>query len=224
MGVPKIHSYLYIFDEALFMKMLVACIFFLATISMGCVSSEINNVLHPFKKNNTPFNGADNQQTSQLLKQAFLHLENEKVKYNLHNPKVQLKLISVNVDKLEKKHLKFQQVYQGVSVWGRQVLVHLDEDNSVYRVSGEVLEGLNTLNIIPAISLEEAGIAVQQSEQWGRQGWKIKKRELSILEKNGKKYLTYRLTITKGLMREFLFVNANDATIIHRITGTQTLN
>ena len=212
------------FDGALFMRMLVTSVILLAMTSTGCVSSESNNVLHSFKKNNTQIIEADNQQTSQFLKQAFLYMENEKVKYNLHNPKAQLKLISVNIDKLEKKHLKFQQVYQGVSVWGRQVLVHLDEDNSVYRVSGEVLAGLNTFNIMPAISPEEAGIAVQQSDQWGRQGWKIKKRELSILEKNDNNYLTYRLTITKGLMREFLFVNANDGTIIHRITGTQTLN
>ena len=63
-----------------------------------------------------------------------------------------------------------------------------------------------------------------ETNQWGEQGWKIKDIELYIFNQNSNNYLAYQLTLTKGLLREIVFMNTHDGKIIHRISGTHTTN
>ena len=161
---------------------------------------------------------------SHYVEHAYVHLEQNKSKYGLENPRSQLTFINEKVDNLDNKHVKFQQVHEGVPVWGREIIVHLDENNFLNNISGGILTGLSMLNTQPVITKEKAGNEVMQAKQWGGKGWKVMDIELYIFNQNDNNYLVYRLTLTKGLLREFVFLNAHDAQIIHRISGTNTTN
>ncbi len=159
---------------------------------------------------------------STYAKYAFSYLEEEKAKFNLENPRTQLRFISENIDKQNNKHVKFQQIYEDIPVWGYEIIVHLDENNQAYQVSGEILTGFQKLDTKSALSPDRASSMILQYDPWGSEGWKVNGSELFIFNNGNNTYLTYRLVLVKGLFREFLFVDANDGRIIHKISGTPT--
>jgi Zn-dependent metalloprotease len=153
---------------------------------------------------------------------AYAYLEQEKAKYNLEDPRAQLTFIGENIDKQQNKHIKFQQIHHGVPVWGYQMIVHIDANDRVYSVTGDILTGLGNLNPNPSIPEQRVNTEIEQHEDWGKQGWKVANSDLYVFNHNSINYLTYRLTLVKGLLREFLFVNANSGDVIHRVSGTPT--
>ncbi len=161
---------------------------------------------------------------SHYVEHAYLYLEQNKLKYGLEAPRSQLAFKSENIDNIQNKHVIFQQVHKSVPVWGREIIVHLDANNSVYRISGKILTEISMLNIQPVIAKEKAGDIAMQTNQWRGKGWQVKDTELYIFNQNSNNYLVYRLTLLKGLLREFVFMNAHDGEIIHRISGTHTIN
>lgn len=159
---------------------------------------------------------------STYAKYAFDYLQQEKAKFNLKNPQTQLKFVSENIDKQNNKHVKFQQVLNNIPVWGREIIVHLDKNNEPYQVSGEVLTGIHKIDTSPALSGDHVNNMILQHDPWRAEGWKVNGSELCVFNQGADSYLTYRLTLVKGLYREFLFVNANDGTVIHKISGNPT--
>ncbi len=204
------------------MKILVACILLLIALPMGCNSSGNHRHQYPVQRK-TENIAQKGQPLSQYVEYAYLSLEQEKAKYGLTNPREQLIFRSEHIDTSQKKHVKFRQVHKNIPVWGREIIVHLDESNSIYRVSGKILAGLSALSTQPAIALGEAKSAVMQASQWGGQGWRIKNHELCVLSQNGSHYLAFQLTVVKSLLRAFIFVNANNGVIIHSTPGTHII-
>lgn len=56
--------------------------------------------------------------------------------FQLDDPARELRLTEYRMDSLGFIHLKFQQVYQGIPVWGSQLIVHLSGDDEIYAVTG----------------------------------------------------------------------------------------
>lgn len=56
--------------------------------------------------------------------------------FQLDDPVRELRLIDYRQDSVGFVHLKFQQVYQGIPVWGSQLIVHLRGENEIYAVTG----------------------------------------------------------------------------------------
>jgi Zn-dependent metalloprotease len=67
---------------------------------------------------------------------AETFLTESKDLFQLEEPARELRLIAYSVDEEGLVHLKFQQIYQGIPVWGSQLAVHLTRDNVVYAVNG----------------------------------------------------------------------------------------
>ena len=159
---------------------------------------------------------------STYAKYIFAYLEQEKTNFNLDNPQSQLRFVNETIDNQNNKHVSFQQVHNDVPVWGHEIIFHLDASNSVYHVSGEILAGIYELNTTPVLSADRVNDVIMQHDPWSSEAWKINDSELYVFNHNTKSYLTYRLTMAKGLLREFLFVNANDGSIVHKVSGTPT--
>jgi thermolysin len=153
---------------------------------------------------------------------AYSYLDQQKAKYNLHEPRAQLTFTGENIDKQQNKHVKFQQIHQGVPVWGYQMTVHIDANDEVYSVTGDILTGLGNLNPSPSMPEQRINSVIEQHEDWGKRGWKVAHSDLYVFNHESKNYLSYRLTLVKGLLREFLFMNANSGEVIHRVSGTPT--
>jgi len=188
-------------------------------ISTGCAPSEElrQHQLAP----NKPLNTTEATQPMPAhVEQAFSYLEQKKKKLNLTNPRAQLILVNETIDRFGKKHLKFQQIHKQVPVWGHEIIIHLDETNTPYSINGDILSPLNIASTTPAITPHDAVNSVIQAAKWGLQGWRATNDTLYILNQNSRDYLTYRLIVRKGLLRNFVFVNAENGEIIHSISGT----
>jgi Zn-dependent metalloprotease len=194
-------------------------------IATACTTESKSNETqeqYPPLENYTENKSADLPAVSTYAQYAYAYLEQEKDKFDLQNPQTQLTFVSERIDNQNNKHIKLQQVHNKVPVWGHEIIVHIDENNQAYNVSGEILRGIQNLNFKPAMSSDRVTNMILQQEPWGSEEWKVNDSELCVFNHSGNNYLTYRLTMVKGLFREFLFVNANDGSIVHKISGTPT--
>ena len=76
--------------------------------------------------------------------------------FKLDEPAAELAIRRQNIDNLGKKHFHFQQEYNDVPVWGRQLSVHLDADDSVYFVNGSQIPTPKGFDVNPQISGDRA--------------------------------------------------------------------
>ena len=160
--------------------------------------------------------------TPKHIDQAYSYLEQNSVKYGLNKPRIQLILKNQQIDDQQNKHLKFQQVHNAIPIWGRQVIVHINSTDSVYHVSGKPLTNIGELDTQPTITIQAAGNLALRIKQKNKSSWNIKSSELVILNKDKNNYLTYRLTLANGLLREFIFIEAHTGKTIHEASGNYT--
>jgi Zn-dependent metalloprotease len=199
----------------------LVCALMVTACTTDSKSNEAQELYTPMK-NNIETQSAGLPAPSPYAKYAYAYLEQQRTKFYLLDPQKQLTFISENIDQQNNKHVRFQQVYEEVPIWGHEIIVHLDDNNQVYHVSGEVLTGIQNLNTKPALSPDRVKHLIKQNDPWASEGWKVHDSELYIFNLDGNNYLTYRMTLMKGLLREFLFVSANDGSIVHKISGTPT--
>ena len=64
-----------------------------------------------------------------------------------------------DVDALGRRHVRLRQVYRGVEVDGRELIVHFGSDGRVYEVNGDWLDDLS-LDVTPALQVEGATLVV----------------------------------------------------------------
>lgn len=62
--------------------------------------------------------------------------------------------MSEKTDELGLAHLRRQQIYQGLRVWGCQTIVHFDPDGSIYLVGGQTAP-TPTVSTTPALNSDE---------------------------------------------------------------------
>jgi len=61
------------------------------------------------------------------------------IKKHYQFPKLDWKLLSKKQDDLEFKHLKFQQIYNGIPVHGGQLILHFNKDGNLYSTGGKFI-------------------------------------------------------------------------------------
>ena len=150
---------------------------------------------------------------------ALEYLEKNQNKYDLTNPRSELLLVSKQVDNLNTKHIKFNQVIKNIPVWGMELIVHLDKDNTVYLVTGKVLPGLEDFHVIPKIKPASINKSLTNT-QWSN--WKQEDVQLVIFNHEDVNHLAYKLTVSKSFQKQYIFINAIDGKIIHLISGVNT--
>ena len=88
----------------------------------------------------------------------------------IDNPMEEFTSLHTEIDELGLAHARFEQRYQGVPVWGRDLYVHFDQKGEVYALNGVYEPTPAGLSTRPAISSEAAEARVvadlQASERW----------------------------------------------------------
>ena len=72
------------------------------------------------------------------------------------DPSSEFQNISKKVDALGQTHLKMQQVYKGIKVYGSEVVVHLDKSKQVHAFNGRSTPTPQLKSISPKISVQQA--------------------------------------------------------------------
>ncbi|MDP4088982.1 MAG: M4 family metallopeptidase [Bacillota bacterium] len=67
---------------------------------------------------------------------VYKFFSDNKVKFGVENPEVEFSEITSKEDNLGFKHIKTQQMVNGIPVYGNEYIVHFNKDNEVYAVNG----------------------------------------------------------------------------------------
>ena len=84
------------------------------------------------------------------------YLEDIKGMLRIANPSDEFQNISIKVDELGQTHIKMQQVYKGVKVYGSEVVLHLDKKRQVQVFNGRSKATPQLNSVAPKISVEQA--------------------------------------------------------------------
>ncbi|MDI6778256.1 MAG: M4 family metallopeptidase [Patescibacteria group bacterium] len=154
--------------------------------------------------------------------------------FGIDDPEKDLKLVKKSKDKQGITHLRYNQEYEGVPVFGGQMIVHLKKDLSSVSANAGLAPDVS-LDVDPRISKEKA--EKEASEKWEEkfdgENPKILDSKLVVfseeLTKNdpeGKDSLVWLVEIFESQPRshEYYFVDAKSGKIIFQITGIKEIN
>ena len=87
---------------------------------------------------------------------ALAVLKSQAALLKLKNPAEELSLVSSTHDEISFDHVRFQQVYQGIPVWGRDLYVHFNAQGLVYLINGTYEPTPVGVETTPAVTSTEA--------------------------------------------------------------------
>ncbi|MDQ7014819.1 MAG: hypothetical protein Q9N68_00385 [Gammaproteobacteria bacterium] len=161
--------------------------------------------------------------SSAEVTQALAYLKQHADRYRLNDPEKQLVFRSIKKDRLGFKHLYFQPVLAGVPFWRKRILVHLNRSGEVYRVSGKGA-GLLSLSTEPRLSEAEIMPLALALMAEGEMRWKVKQSQLYIyLPWHNEATLVYEVELHRGLVRQFVLLDANSGQLVKRVEGSPSL-
>ena len=150
---------------------------------------------------------------------AMQFLSENRALLKLEDPTKELVLVNQSTDTQDKTHFSFQQTINGVPVWGKQVLVHLDKNDGVYLFQGRYEPTQANLNTKPKITaqnsinkvLDDLNISGSLSEPADS--------ELVVYTKNdGTPVLTFKVEVSPAIDERWIyFINAETSAISHKI-------
>lgn len=140
----------------------------------------------------------------------------------LSDPDQELNLIRSWSDRKGTGHFKYQQMVGGIPVFGKQLIVHLDGDNSVYLLNGQFEPSPQAFQTTPTITEEEALETVRQHLE--RSVVSADSIDLVFFTKpDNQLVLTYKVEVVPDLSEAWTyFIDANDGKFVHRITKIRT--
>lgn len=103
---------------------------------------------------------------------SIAHLKRQGIAFGLRNAATELSLFGANEDDLGQTHVRLDQVYNGVPVFGGQLVSHLDA-SSVREVGGRIYKEARFVNTTPKLSpaqaIEAAKAALGYTGEFARQ-------------------------------------------------------
>lgn len=144
-------------------------------------------------------------------------IESRPALFHLEHPASELALLRERTDKVGRTHLRYQQEYRGLPVWGCQKIVHFAPDRSIYMVAGQTI-ATPTISTLPGIGEREA-VEVSRRELGSLNPPLDAKTEaeLMIYPDGERAVLTWRVT-TKwtdvSAYRWRMFVDANTSEVL----------
>ncbi|TAE23016.1 MAG: T9SS C-terminal target domain-containing protein [Candidatus Kapaibacterium sp.] len=98
------------------------------------------------------------------VQEALALLAESKILRGLQNPEEELATMSLNKDALGFQHIRFEQMYKGLRVHGRDIIVHINHNGDVYSVHG-LYEPTpkHDVSATPALTQESAFIATRNA-------------------------------------------------------------
>jgi thermolysin len=151
----------------------------------------------------------------------------------IRNPEQEMKLKEIGTDIVGNKHVRFQQMYQGIPVFGRELIVHITPENIVKGVNGKLtpIKELKELPSTPTISAADAINSVINHDTKNKKETIYHAPEQVFLNENENPRLVWHITI-EGVDRDLdgkekparweYFVDSLSGEIVWRYNNEQT--
>lgn len=150
---------------------------------------------------------------------ALSFIDRYKAQFKLEQPQDELKCLSATTDDLGLTHVRFQQIYKGISVFGCELNVHLNRNNNVYLVQGHYIPTPSHIRPHPPSDARKAFERVSEESGCQRVHFDTNAVELVIYSPiNQRATLAYKVSVPGWIY----FVDAVDGRIIDRITTRHT--
>ncbi|MBM3703055.1 MAG: hypothetical protein FJW63_08750, partial [Actinobacteria bacterium] len=153
--------------------------------------------------------------------------------FAMTTPQEEVELKEIGTDSEDNQHIRFRQLYKGVPVFGRQVIVHMDSENAVKGVNGKIIRNTEVeLPNKPEISADEA-LKIVIDDDADNKELPDTSPKLQVLHHDEKTNLTWHITVTgtdKGLHNQKTsalweyFVDALAGKVIWRYNNLQSQN
>ena len=141
----------------------------------------------------------------------------------LDDPDVETQLTGEQTENNGQSHLRFQQTYRGVPLFGKELLVHLDGDRDVYLLQGRYEPTPKTIETLPSITPEAA--TSEAFKDIGLGVYKLPTSSNTLVihtSTRGSMKLAYKIVTTPKLDERWIhFVDANSGAVIDRIYDVQ---
>lgn len=149
--------------------------------------------------------------------------------FGMGDAEQQLHMRTSHVDRMGQTHTRFQQMHEGLSVFGAMMVVHGDALGQIHAVNGTFVPDIK-VSSKPTIAADAAAITAVtfvDKQELAAGGLVALGSELMIYRTNldrglpGKNHLVYRVEVGNGMdVREFVFVDAHDGLVVDQLTGT----
>lgn len=116
----------------------------------------MSNILHNFEK----YSNTDNMQASD---KAMLFFNANKELMRLATPVEELSLADATTDLDGNKHLRYEQFYQGIPVWGKEITVHFDKGGKLYHINS-IYAPTPEINVHSAILQDNDAISAAEKD------------------------------------------------------------
>ncbi len=150
---------------------------------------------------------------------ARLFLRAQRDLFRLKEPDQEMRLVRSDRDRSGREHLHFQQLWQGIPLWGKQLIVHLDGRKRVYLVNGRYAPSPEGVDMEPRLTAEEA-LAVVRGEL-GSGSLKPLDNILILYGEGRAMRLAYKVDVRVGLEQRWrYFIDARSGDRLHRVRNT----
>jgi len=172
------------------------------------------------------------QVSNNANEQTFLFFEENRELFQMVDPRKELNIARIDTDNLGMTHVKLKQMWQGVEVYGSEMIAHFTPTGELSILNGEFLAGID-VPVLPKITAQEAdSIVLSKTESIGEKPV-LTKTQLVIYQYNAEFYLAWliELSVHNPAGRWDYFINSKNGTEIYKanrimngqpeITGSQ---
>lgn len=90
-----------------------------------------------------------------VIEKGISYLQNNAQDRGIHNAQKEFLLKKITHDNLNEVHVRYDQVYNGIPVYGQEVNVHMKNNGDFLSVTGNYLSGIDT-QTVPGITQQDA--------------------------------------------------------------------
>ena len=205
------------------------------TVDENGMPSFIEGIPSNLKKNSSR-----NSRMSAVAAAAYNYLEAVKPFLKLSNPDAELNIIKTETDDIETTHLRMQQTYMGVPVYGGEMILHQKADEDVSLLNGRFYPTPSLQNVKPSLSEDNVeriavGDVAKTSIVKPMTATEMKilkyekpKTELIVYHQNEKaddEHLAYHVTVRPNFLERWIYViDAKSGEILDKYNHTCTLD
>ncbi len=181
-----------------------------------------------------------NARMSAEMASAYNYLEAVKPYLRLTNPDAELNILKSEIDEIETTHLRIQQTYKGVNVYGAEMILHKKDNEEVSLLNGHFYPTPQIENVKPSLSEDNIGklaisdvrkssiVKPMTATEMTMLKYEKPKTELIIYHQNEKadgERLAYHVTVRPNFLERWIYVmDANSGEILDKYNHTCTLD
>lgn len=144
--------------------------------------------------------------------------------FKLEHPADEFVAKKITTDDLGLKHVRLQQVFSSIPIWGSEIIIHLDQSNHVYLMQGRYIPTPSKLDTIPVLSNDEVLQIV--AENLAGKGFERNNSQPVLVvfaTDDNKPHLAYKVPASVSLVEGWeFFVDAKTGNILGKISTVYT--